>query len=253
MKKDYSASQDITPEDMEEASAGVPGGTTITEETIHDDGAEMHHRSIDRTFEERGQLYRPYTCYVGRMLIPDEENEDEYYLQRYCEIFLNDEIVEPLHYTDLIQYMRKMSYIMDYIHIFISCPGGDIRTLQLLLNTIEEIRPNCTIVCSVQGHACSAAAVLALAGDYCEFGDFSYLMFHNISLSFGHETEHGKLTKSMKLMSSIYKKMLDRYATKVLTPKEIQSILEDDAEIYLDAEEVRRRYEAWESNGVKRG
>lgn len=212
----------------------------------------QHTRLLDREIEDGDNIYRPYTIYYSKELYPHPEKENTFQEFKQCDIHFNDEIIEPFHYTDLIETLHHLSRIVDCIRIFISCPGGDISTLQVLLNTIEEIKNCCYVETVVHGQACSAAAILALAGDDCIFGDFSYLMFHNISLSSGSQREHGKLKKSMKLMQSVYRAMLEKYAAKILTKKEISDILENDGELYLEADEVRKRYHQWEKKQSKK-
>ena len=218
--------------------------TTETTELGDETTGAIEQSIINHEFEENGHVYRPYTICVGQITTPPDEKTEQYTI-KYCDVYLNDEIVETLHYNVLFNFIRKISNIVDSINFYISCPGGDMETLQVFLNVIEEAKENCLITCTVQGEASSAASVLALAGDVTYFGEFSYLMFHNISMSIHNQKEHGAIIRSMDTMKLIYEKMLRKYCSKVLTNKEIKSILEDGKEIYLVSDEARERYEKW--------
>lgn len=184
----------------------------------------------------------PWTIYtkesVGQM-----ENYPLYPYTEYS-LYLYNQIMSPEYYSEVFHILRNANK-GDVFHIYINSPGGDMTTLQSFSSAIDD--SEATIICHIDGEVGSAAFVLAFMGDSIMISEFAQLMTHNQHLSVSR-TDMANLKKYTDNSTAIYRNMLHRYCSKILSDDEISAICDDAKEIHLSAEECAARLEAWEKN-----
>ncbi len=144
-------------------------------------------------------------------------------------------IEEAEKYVEWFEIMRNAGP-HDAIRIHINSYGGDLFTAIQFLRVMTESQA--TFIASVEGACMSAATIIFLCSDMFEISEHSMFMFHNYSGgTFGKggemldQLKHERVW-SEKLMRSIYNEFL--------TPKEIESML-DNKDIWMDGDEVMNR------------
>jgi len=152
-------------------------------------------------------------------------------------VYLTNEIDKPNVYSELLEVLAAAKPV-DEITFIINSPGGYIDTTIMLIDAILECKAY--TVMKVAGEAASAATMLALAGDELVITDFSSMMIHNYSAysaGKGHEVV-AKTTFESKALAKLFRKAYKPF----LSEEECQQVI-DGKDIYLDASEVRARWE----------
>lgn len=156
-------------------------------------------------------------------------------------VYIYSQIMQPQCYAELFHIIRSAS-LGDVINIFINSPGGDMTTLQAFGSIIEDTEAY--VCCYVDGEASSAAFVLAFMGDETYLSEFCQIMSHNQHLTISR-TDMANIKKYTDNSTDIYRKMLEKYCSKVLTKDEIMAICEDGREIHLSADVANERLKKW--------
>lgn len=157
--------------------------------------------------------------------------EDE--LGVIVDMYLYNEILQPSYYTHFFQIIRDLQP-NDNINIYINSPGGDFTTLLAFEQAISTSEAK--VNCYVTGEAASAAGVLAFMGDNIILSDFATIMLHNIqTITDGDSSD---ITKSLVNTSSIYKMLLQKYCTLVLSDSDIDDIIENGKTFYFTSQNM---------------
>lgn len=124
----------------------------------------------------------------------------------------------------------------DEVTIHINCYGGDITTTFNIIDVLSTSQAN--IHMSVEGNCCSAATMIALAGDSWDIMPHSYFMCHAYtSLRFGKRQE-------VNASADFDKKWLDKSIRDIyknfLTEEELDRMMKGE-DFYFTAEEVVNR------------
>lgn len=181
------------------------------------------------TTEESGEIY-PWRLYItteGPTVI------------NYS-LYLYDEIREPMHYVKLFQILRNFS-TKCRLNVYINSPGGYLTTLVAFANLIDEIRSKAHITMIVDGFADSAAAILAFIGDETIIHDHASIMFHNIHSSGIFVQDGSRVKANIEAMLHIYKNLVIKYCSHVLTKQQIKNIIEQGSEYYFSGTELNKK------------
>lgn len=127
----------------------------------------------------------------------------------------------------------------DIIKIYINSYGGDVFTAIQFMRALNETRA--AVVMSVEGACMSAATMIFLCGHSFQVSEHSMFMFHNYSG--GAMGKGGEMLDQLQHERAWSDKLLRKVYADFLTPKEIESIL-DNKDIWMDGEEVVKRLEA---------
>lgn len=124
----------------------------------------------------------------------------------------------------------------DEVTIHINCYGGDITTTFNIIDVLSASQAN--IHMSVEGNCCSAATMIALAGDSWDIMPHSYFMCHAYtSLRFGKRQEvNASVDFDKKWLD---KSIRDTYKN-FLTEEELDRMMKGE-DFYFTAEEVVNR------------
>lgn len=165
----------------------------------------------------------PWTLYI--------KNSHEYSLYIYSEIF------DPIFYSKLFEIIRMLTE-NDTLHVHINSPGGSITTLVAFINVIQECEADVTMY--IDGFAESAAAVLAFAGNKLIVSEHAGVMFHNIHTSSILMQDSGRVKASIESAQSIYKNLLTKFCSNVLSKGDIKNIIDRGTELYFTGQEIRK-------------
>lgn len=205
--------------------------------TEEDDGYKLEKKVIID-----GEEHQPwYMCITEKMALASKGLPEYPYYE--FSLYIYDILMDPIYYAELFHILRSAKF-GDIIYIYINSPGGDINTLCSFSSVIEET--NASVITYVDGSADSAAFVLAFMGDEIVFSEFSQMMAHYISMSI-NKTNMANLEKYARNTKIMYKGMLKKYCSKVLSEEEINSICENGTEIHLSSEECKERLLKWKS------
>lgn len=180
------------------------------------------------TTEESGEVY-PWRLYITT------EGNTVFY-----SLYLYDEIREPMHYVKLFQILRNISTKCK-LNVYINSPGGYLTTLVAFANIIDEIRSKAHTTMIVDGFADSAAAILAFIGDETIIHDHASIMFHNIHSSGVFVQDGSRVKANIEAMLHIYKNLVIKYCSKVLTKQQIKNIIEQGSEYYFSGPELNKK------------
>lgn len=180
------------------------------------------------TTEESGEVY-PWRLYITT------EGNTVFY-----SLYLYDEIREPMHYVKLFQILRNISTKCK-LNVYINSPGGYLTTLVAFANIIDEIRSKAHTTMIVDGFADSAAAILAFIGDETIIHDHASIMFHNIHSSGVFVQDGSRVKANIEAMLHIYKNLVIKYCSKVLTKQQIKNIIEQGSEYYFSGPELSKK------------
>jgi ATP-dependent protease ClpP protease subunit len=150
------------------------------------------------------------------------------------------QIGDPDEYIELCHALRcarpEDKFIIRY-----NCPGGQVRSGNMILNAINECR---ALTIGIIEHDCgSMATFLFLACDTWAVSKYAEFFAHTVSSgSFGKECE--TFESSQFLRRQTHKRMKEEYAG-FLTEDEISGLL-GGRDIYLDADEIISRLEVYD-------
>lgn len=111
-------------------------------------------------------IKRPYTMY------------ESVRQTRLIDIYVSDEIIDPIEYTDLIQMIRTAGP-EDTISVHINCPGGRLDTGIQVVNALRNTPAH--VITELEGVGHSMAALMFLCGKELVVHENTQLMFHTYS------------------------------------------------------------------------
>lgn len=111
-------------------------------------------------------LSRPYRMY------------EQYRQSRDIDIYISDEIGDPLDYTDMIQQIRTAGP-SDTVYIHLNTPGGRLDTGIQIINALRSTEAH--VVTELEGVGHSMGALMFLCGKEIVVHENTQLMFHNYS------------------------------------------------------------------------
>lgn len=125
----------------------------------------------------------------------------------------------------------------DEIEIFISCFGGRVSLADRYAAAMKASLANITTV--AVGGVMSAALTVWLNGDKLVVDDTAHFMVHNTKYT--AEGDHVNIKRMTDFYDQLYKEEYFKLYSKILTPQEIEEVLNNANEIYLSANTVRER------------
>lgn len=163
------------------------------------------------------------------------------------DFYLPQEIdISPKEYIDFFRALRDARQ-NDEVYLHINCFGGEVSTAFQIIDNLRDTQA--TVHISIEGNCCSAATLIALAGDDWDVYPHSYFMCHAYScLRWGkkqeidsqHEFDKKWLEKNIR---EIYKGFL--------TDDEIDRMMRGE-DFYFDADEIVERLENYRHDDFER-
>lgn len=152
-------------------------------------------------------------------------------------VFLDENIVEPSEYRELIQLLLQ-STELDTVEMIINNSGGYLHTARAVIESIKTA--DCHVRAVLIGECHSAASMIALSCKEITVLDSAQMMIHQASWGVVGAGNNNKTQNDFiynhtcKLVKEIY--------SGFMTPKEIDSVL-SGTEFWLEAAEIRERVE----------
>lgn len=154
------------------------------------------------------------------------------------DLYLDEDIGEPSRYRDLISTLDYASQ-GDVVRLHFNTIGGRTDTASAIRRAI--LNSPAKVVGIVDGCVISAGTMIMTACDDVVFGDLSWGQFHTVS--WGTSGDSNKMQSFNEFSQNhIYKMLLSVY-TGFLTEEEIDDMFYNSREIYMDAEELRVRWD----------
>ena len=154
-------------------------------------------------------------------------------------IMLNGEITDDVANSVVAQllFLASVDSKKD-INMYINSPGGDLDTALQIIDAIESTPA--TTVAFLEGQACSAGSMIAMACDNAEISEYSYMMIHTF-----HQGLAGKFSdiqSSTEFHKKWWRSVFEKLYKDFCTDEEIEQIL-SGKELWLDADECVERFE----------
>lgn len=154
------------------------------------------------------------------------------------DVFIDEPVANPSYYRRVVQMLLDASP-EDTVVLHINSPGGYLSGLSSLMEAVKGTEAHTVAV--LVGDVSSAASMLVMYCDSVCVTDSASMLAHNVSYSIGGKgndivahTQHVAKT-SERLVREAYEQFLSE--------KEIDELL-NGREIYLDAEDIRARFES---------
>lgn len=128
----------------------------------------------------------------------------------------------------------------DDVNIFLSSPGGSIDAGMTLISEMRQC--NAKIHVKASGTCASMAVFILLACDSFQLDSYTNLMIH--SASFGHQGPVQDVVEYTRFVQKQTTKMFREFFEGFLTEEEILDVLINKKEMWMDAEEFCKRFEA---------
>jgi ATP-dependent protease ClpP protease subunit len=152
-------------------------------------------------------------------------------------VYLTEEIREPFHYNSLIDILDTAdnSNIVEYR---INSEGGDLASAISIATAHFET--GATTSAMIEGQCYSAATLIAFSCEFIRIKPFTSFLFHSARGSIGYVAD--SVSKGYSEMQ--HKIMTHLFATiygMILTPNEIESMINTDKHFWLTADEMMER------------
>lgn len=163
------------------------------------------------------------------------------------DFYLPQEInTDPKEYIDFFRAIRD-ARPTDEVVLHINCYGGECSTAFQIIDNLRATQATVTV--SIEGNCCSAATMIALAGDQWDIMPHSYFMIHAYSkINWGKRNE-------INASNDFDKKWLDDSFREIykgfLTPEEIEQCLEGK-DFYFTANETIERLNNYKKDDIER-
>lgn len=181
---------------------------------------------LNNQFEEENQLQ------INKQL--------EFYTEQISNIamtvHIDEEIKEPSYYRQVVQGINSLSE-GDQITFNISSPGGRLDGLEVVLSAIDNTEA--VTIANIAGQCHSAASILALNCNMIYVSPHASMLVHFIS--FGSAGASNHVLKQAEHTKKVSEKLFRNTYKYFLTEEEINKCIEDDYQLWLDAEQILER------------
>jgi len=132
----------------------------------------------------------------------------------------------------------------DKVTIFIDTPGGNVFTTQLLTDAMDRCKGD--VITNATGLVASAGTVIFDHGKEKIVGPFAKFMYHGTSHSAAGNSTH--IMIEAKLMLEFFQTILTDFRERgILTEEEFNRIVSQQDDVYITADEMRKRLDAGSS------
>lgn len=159
------------------------------------------------------------------------------FLQKtFHHIWLNSEIESADKYVDIFDCLMQAGE-GDVVAVHINSPGGDLDTALQIIDALESTPA--TTVAFLEGQACSAGSMIAMACENVEVSEYAYMMIHTFSQ--GVCGKFSDIQNSTDFHRKWWKEVFEKLYADFCTPEEIERVLSGH-ELWLDADEILKRF-----------
>lgn len=166
----------------------------------------------------------------------DFQQEQEVVQREIINVFIDEEIGLPSKYRYVSKAICDLSE-EDEVRFFINSPGGLFSGLQTVLSSLEL--SGCHSVAVIQGDCSSAASMLALSCKEIHVSPYATMLVHFVSYGSQGSASHirAHVEHTQRTTEAIFKEIYSGF----LTEQEIESCINDDKQLYFDADEILER------------
>ena len=153
-------------------------------------------------------------------------------------VYIDEPVKHPSYYRQVVQGIEELGD-GDQLRFHISSPGGRLDGLEAILAAMS--RTDATTIAFIESDCHSAASILALNCDIVSVSPYASALIHFVSFgsagASNHVLKHAEHIKktSERLFRDTYKYFL--------TEEEITRCIEDDYQLWLDADQIAERLE----------
>jgi ATP-dependent protease ClpP protease subunit len=159
------------------------------------------------------------------------------FLQKtFHHIWLNSEIESADKYVDIFDCLMQATE-GDVVAVHINSPGGDLDTALQIIDALESTPA--TTIAFLEGQACSAGSMIAMACENVEVSEYAYMMIHTFNQ--GISGKFSDIQNSTDFHRKWWKEVFEKLYADFCTPEEIESVLAGH-ELWLDADEIVERF-----------
>jgi len=159
------------------------------------------------------------------------------FLQKtFHHVWLNSEIESADKYVDVFDCLMQATE-GDVVAVHINSPGGDLDTALQIIDAIESTPA--TTIAFLEGQACSAGSMIAMACENVEVSEYAYMMIHTFNQ--GISGKFSDIQNSTDFHKKWWKEVFEKLYADFCTPEEIERVLAGH-ELWLDAEQIVERF-----------
>ena len=166
----------------------------------------------------------------------------EFYLEQVSSsimtVHIDQEILEPAYYRQVVQGIENLSD-GDQLTFNIASPGGRLDGLEVVLSAIKNT--DAIVIANIAGSCHSAASILALNCDMIYVSPHASMLVHFVS--FGSVGASNHVLKQAEHTKKVSEKLFRDTYQYFLTEEEIERCIEDDFQLWLDADQITERLE----------
>lgn len=153
-------------------------------------------------------------------------------------VHIDEEIKEPSYYRQVVQGIENLSD-GDQLTFNIASPGGRLDGLEVVLSAIKNT--DAIVIANIAGSCHSAASILALNCDMIYVSPHASMLVHFVS--FGSVGASNHVLKQAEHTKKVSEKLFRETYQYFLTEEEIERCIEDDFQLWLDADQITERLE----------
>ena len=153
-------------------------------------------------------------------------------------VHIDEEIKEPSYYRQVVQGIKNLSD-GDQLTFNIASPGGRLDGLEVVLSAIKNT--DAIVIANIAGSCHSAASILALNCDMIYVSPHASMLVHFVS--FGSVGASNHVLKQAEHTKKVSEKLFRETYQYFLTEEEIERCIEDDFQLWLDADQITERLE----------
>ena len=159
------------------------------------------------------------------------------FLQKtFHHIWLNSEIESADKYVDIFDCLMQASE-GDVVAVHINSPGGDLDTALQIIDALESTPA--TTVAFLEGQACSAGSMIAMACENVEVSEYAYMMIHTFNQ--GISGKFSDIKNSTDFHTKWWRSVFEKLYSDFCTPEEIDRVLAGH-ELWLYADQILERF-----------
>lgn len=159
-------------------------------------------------------------------------------------------IDEPIRESSYYRYVAKGIEDLtenDQVRFNISSVGGMLSGLETLLSALDKT--DAVSVACINSDCHSAASILALKCDIIEVTQYAQMLVHYVTFGVGGPSNH--VFKHSEHIKKVSEKLFRETYYGFLSEDEINKCIDDDYQLWLDAEQIRERLEQRQNRLLK--
>ena len=165
---------------------------------------------------------------------------------RHTDIYLTSGIDAPAEYNKLCHVLGQ-AYKEDTAAIHINNGGGSVDSAFMVTDAMGKSKAK--VVGKLSGMVASAATIITMKCDKIEIAPYTQFMIHNYF--HGAQGTGNQVKEYVNFTDKEFTKAVKEIYAGFLTPEEMKEVSSADKEIWMGAEELRKRWDAYKAKDKK--